>query len=182
MAADDRRRYYGANGAAAYDVYSVNFKSNAAQPLERPQHLPDEQPLPERERRVRAKIAVAPFTLFGMLAAACMLVLVIFGYVQLYEATTEVSRLQSRLQELNAQQTLLRSKYEGKIDLDTIERRAQELGLHAPESEQIVYLNLSGSDRAEIYQQSKTSLIGEIVQTIEQSVSSLIAYLRPASA
>ena len=43
-------------------------------------------------------------------------------------------------------------------------------------------MNLSGSDRAEIYQQTRTSLIGEIVQTIEQSVSSLIAYLRPASA
>lgn len=180
--ADERRRYYGADGAAAYDVYSANFRSNAAQPLEQPRRLPDEQPLPERQRRVRAKTAIAPFTLFGMLAAACMLVLVIFGYVQLYEATTDVSNLESRLQELNAQQALLRSKYEGKIDLDAIETRAAELGLHTPEAEQIVYLNLSGSDRAEIYQQTKTSLIGEIVQTIEQSVSSLIAYLRPASA
>ena len=180
--ADEKRRYYGANGAAAYDVYSVDFRSNAAQPLERPRQLPDEQPLPQRQKRVRAKTAVAPFTLFGMMAAACMLVLVIFGYVQLYEATTEVSRLESQLQELNAQQTLLKSKYEGKIDLDAIKQRAAELGLRAPETEQIVYVNLSGSDRAEIYQQSKTSLIGEIVQTIEQSVSSLIAYLRPASA
>ena len=111
-----------------------------------------------------------------------MLVLVIFGYVQLYEATTEVSRLESQLQQLNAQQALLKSKYEGKIDLDAIEQRAAELGLRTPEAEQIVYVNLSGSDRAEIYQQTRTSLIGEIVQTIEQSVSSLIAYLRPASA
>ena len=180
--ADERRRYYGADGAAAYDVYSVEFRSNAARPLERPRQLPDEQPLPQRQKRVREKTAIAPFTLFGMLAAACMLVLVIFGYVQLYEATTEVSRLESQLQQLNAQQALLKSKYEGKIDLDTIEQRAAELGLRTPEAEQIVYVNLSGSDRAEIYQQTRTSLIGEIVQTIEQSVSSLIAYLRPASA
>lgn len=182
MAADDRRRYYGANGAAAYDVYAARMRTNTAQPLEQPRRLPDEQPLPERQKRERARTAVAPFALFGLLAAACMLVLVIFGYVQLYEATTDVSRLQSQLQKLNEEQTLLKSKYEGKIDLDAIERRAQELGLHIPDSEQIVYLNLSGSDRAEIYQQTRTSLIGEIVQTIEQSVSSLIAYLRPASA
>ena len=82
----------------------------------------------------------------------------------------------------HALQALLKSKYEGKIDLDAIEQRAAELGLRTPEAEQIVYVNLSGSDRAEIYQQTRTSLIGEIVQTIEQSVSSLIAYLRPASA
>lgn len=178
MAADERRNTYRADGAAAYDVYAANFRSNAV-PQQQPQHLPEEQPLPERVRRVRAKTAVAPFTILGALAAACMLVLVIFGYVQLYDITTEVSKMQSELQSLNAEQTLLRSKYEGKIDLDAIEQRAQELGLHTPEQEQIIYLNLSGSDRAEIYQQSKTSLVGEIVQTIEQSVSSLIAYLRP---
>lgn len=180
--ATEERRFYGANGAAAYDVYADPYRSNVARPLEEPRRLPQEQPLPERRRRVKAKTAIAPFTLFGMLAAACMMILVIFGYVQLYEATTKVSRLESQLQTLQAEQTLLRSKYEGKIDLTSIQSRAAELGLHTPEGEEVVYLDLSGGDRAEIYQQTKTSLIGEIVQTIEQSVSSLIAYLRPASA
>lgn len=178
----DDRRFYGANGAAAYDVYADPYRSNVARPLEEPRHLPEEQPLPERRKRVKAKTAIAPFTLFGMLAAACMMILVIFGYVQLYEASTKVSRLESQLQSLEAEQTLLRSKYEGKIDLPAIQSRAAELGLHTPESGEVIYLNLAGGDRAEIYRQTKTSLLTEIVQTIEQSVSSLIAYLRPASA
>ena len=43
-------------------------------------------------------------------------------------------------------------------------------------------LDLSGADRAEIYQEEKTSVFSEIVSAMEQSVSGLIAYLRAASA
>ena len=79
----DERRYYGTNGAAAYDVYAGDRYSSAARELPRqePQrrHLPQEQPQPQRHQRVRAKTAVAPFTLFGIAVVACMLVLVIFG-------------------------------------------------------------------------------------------------------
>lgn len=45
-----------------------------------------------------------------------------------------------------------------------------------------MYLDLSGADRAEIYQEEKTSVFSEIVSAMEQSVSGLIAYLRAASA
>ena len=106
------------------------------------------------------------------------MILVIFGYVQLFEASSRVSRLESRLQSLQEEQLLLQSKYEGKIDLAAIEQRASELGLRKPSQEQIVYVNLSGIDRAEIYQEEKTSVLAEFVSAMEQSVSGLIAYLR----
>jgi cell division protein FtsL len=179
MAQDDFR-YYNANGSAAYDAYS--YRGNAAEELAAPQELPQEQPRPRKRVRVKVKAAVAPFTLFGMMAAVCMLVLVVFGYVQLYEATTNVSRLESKLQSLNQEQVLLKSKYEGKIDLAAIEARASELGLSEPTQDQTVYVNLTGSDRAEIFTEKKSSVVGEIVGAVQQSISDLITYLHPSAA
>jgi ferritin-like protein len=111
-----------------------------------------------------------------------MLVLVIFGYVQLFEATTRVGELQSQLNELTAQQTLLESKYESKIDLKVVQQRAEELGMSAPRDDQVIYVSLSGSDRAEIYEEEKTNILGEIIGAVEESISDLIAYLRPSAA
>ena len=110
-------RYYRTSGAAAYDVYSP-YNTNTARPLPRqPQGLPEERPLPQREQRVKAKTAVAPFTLLGVVTVVCMLVLVIFGYVQLFEATDNVSKLETKLQSLQQEHAMLESKYEGRIDL-----------------------------------------------------------------
>lgn len=184
MAAENRR--YGTNGAAAYDVYSGNqtyerYDGNAVRRPQR-QGLPEERPVPRRQERVKVKTAVAPFTLFGMAAAVLMLILVVFGYVQLFEATTEVGELQTQLTELTAQQTLLESRYESRIDLKLVQERAEKLGMSAPREDQIIYVSLAGTDRAEIFEEEKTSIVTEIIQAVEESVSNLIAYLRPAAA
>ena len=115
-------------------------------------------------------------------AAALMLVLVIFGYVQLFEATTKVGALESQLKTLTQQQTLLESKYESKIDLKVVRERAEKLGMSMPKEEQVVYIRLAGTDRAEIYEEEKTNIVGEIVQAVQESISNLIAYLRPTAA
>ena len=110
----DRRAQYHTNGAAAYDVYAWN-QSTAPQRRPEPQHLPEERPLPQKRQRAKARTALAPFTVVGMLAVACLLVLVVFGYVQLFEATSEVSKLENQLSALQSQQTQLQSRYEAQI-------------------------------------------------------------------
>ena len=186
--AQSNRKFYRDNGAAAYDVYAWNdqaarqYDDNRAYERTLPTELPDEQVREQPYRRVKAKTTVAPFTLAGMLTVACLMILVIFGYVQLFEATSRVSKLESQLQSLQEEQLLLQSKYEGKIDLAAIEQRASELGLRKPSQEQIVYVNLTGTDQAEIYTTEKSSILGEMIGAIEQSISDLIAYLHPAAA
>ena len=173
--AAERNPYYGTNGAAAYDVYSAN---TVRQPVREPERRELPQEAPQKRQRVRARTAIAPFTILGAAITACMMILVIFGYVQLFEASSRVSRLES----LQEEQLLLQSKYEGKIDLAAIEQRASELGLRKPSQEQIVYVNLTGTDQAEIYTTEKSSILGEMIGAIEQSISDLIAYLHPAAA
>lgn len=175
--ADERRRIYTANGAAARDAY-VDF--GGAQPVRQPRRLPEERPA--AQPRIKAKTAVAPFTLIGSVAVVCMLILVIFGYVQLFEASSSVGKLQNRLTSLQQEQVTLRGKYEGRIDLRQIESRASEMGLALPKPEQTVYLNLSGSDCAEIFREEKTNVFADIVAAFEQSVTDLVAYLRPGAA
>ena len=121
--------------------------------------------------------AVAPVAVVGLLAVTCMLILVVFGYVQLYEASERVSSLQSELSELQEQRVVLESLYEEGIDLPYIEERAAELGLSLPGKDQTVYLNLSGSDQAEIYASESTNIFQRILQAIERSASGLVEYL-----
>ena len=165
--------------SAAYDLYRYNeytYSGSAAPEIQHP-GLPEERIVPERVRRVKAKTAVAPFAVVGLMVAACMLILVVFGYVQLYEATEHVSNLKSELSGLQEDQAVLESLYEGSIDLPKIEARAAELGLMTPSREQTVYVNLSGSDRAEIYQTEHLNMFQRIIQAIESSATGLVEYL-----
>ena len=171
------------NGSAAYDLYRYNgsaaqqrISGTAAPQIER-RRLPEEVVVPQIERRVKVKAAVAPFAVVGMVAVVCMLILVVFGYVQLYEATERVSSLKTELSSLQQEQVILESLYESSIDLDYIELRAAELGLGLPTKDQTVYLNLSGSDRAEIYHTEKSNIFQRILQAIEASAGGLVEYL-----
>ena len=106
-----------------------------------------------------------------------MLILVVFGYVQLYEASEQVSSLKSQLSNLRQEQVVLESLYEGGIDLDMIEVQAGEMGFAVPEREQIVYLNLVGSDKAEIYSVAKENIFQRVIRAIETSAGGLVEYL-----
>lgn len=133
---DLRGSRYRSNGSAAYDIRTYG---NAV-PKPRGPGLPEERPRPVRRQRVKAKTAVSPFAALGLVAAALMLVMVIFSYVQLYEATSEVGRLQEELAALQEERQALTSQYEGQIDLAAIETRARELGMVQPTSIETVYL------------------------------------------
>lgn len=134
------------NGAAAYDI----FAANTARPLERPNVLPE---APVRRVQVRrVKTAVSPLALLGTVAALALLVLVVFGYVRLYEAQSEVGELQSRSAELSEEQARLRAQYESAIDLKAIEARALALGLRQPTASQKVYVQVDGKDTTELFE------------------------------
>ena len=166
---------YRTNGSAAYDVRRYG---NAAPEIRRP-GLPEErrQPTPARRVRVRAKTEIAPLAVLGLVATVGMLILVVFSYVRLYEATAEVGRLNEELAALSQEQQALTSEYEGKIDLAAIEQRARELGMVQPTDAATVYLNLSGTDRAEVLSEESPGLLESVIGAFKSSVESLVSYL-----
>lgn len=173
------------NGSAAYDLYAYQNSSAArvrdygtsAPEIQRPAGLPEERVQPRKQRRVKVKAAVAPVGVIGLAVVVCLMVLVVFGYVQLYEATERVSDMESRIASLEEEHRILESLYEGAIDLDYIELRAAELGMAQPTESQKVYVNLSGADRAEIYSREDTNWFAKIFRAIESSASGLVEYL-----
>lgn len=135
---------YRSNGSAAYDVR----RRNTAQPLEQPERLPDAPARRKPARHVRARLGISPLTALGAAAAVLMLALVVFSYIRLYEARSDVGKLQTQLSTLEEQQARLQSQYDNALDLEQIEKRAKELGMRQPGSSQIILTgNLAGAPR-----------------------------------
>lgn len=140
---------YRTNGSAAYDIRGV--QENTARPLEQPKRLPDAPTRHRPVKRVKTKLSVAPFTVLGSMIAVVLLFLVVFSYVRLYEAQSEVGELRETKSELVTDQQRLRSQYENALDLEAIETRARELGMREPLPSQIVYVEVAAGDTAEVY-------------------------------
>ena len=156
--AQSNRKFYRDNGAAAYDVYAWNdqaarqYEDGRAYERSRQYELPEEQVREQPYRRVKARTA-----------------------------SSSVSKLENQLANLKEQQLMLQSKYDAKIDLAAAEAHAAEIGLTKCQPEQIVYVSFSGTDQAEIYTQQRTSVFGEILDAMQQSIFGLIEYLHPTA-
>ena len=166
----DRKRTY-ENGSAAYDLYN-----NAAGSLRLPQELPEERKEPVRRQKVKAKTAVAPFALVGVTVVVCLLMMVVYGFVQLYEATSEVGELNDRLTELQIENGKLRSGYESAIDLTLIELQAKQLGMKMPSPNQEVYVNISNTDRGEVIAADRPNVFRQTWEAVRESFTGILEY------
>ena len=162
---------YRAQGGAAYDIY------RAPQRRPQPAELPEERPAPPRVRRVRAHVGIAPFAVIGLGAAVFLAVLVIFGYVRIYETDRQIASLQRELTTLQEERDKLESSYENKIDLAEIESRALALGMTQPRTGQTVYLDLGGTDHAEIAPEKHENIVLQVFHAIRDSVLGFVEYL-----
>ncbi len=159
---------------AAVDYYS------SARPA--PVRLPEEQQQPRRKpvKRQRAKTAVAPVSVLGFGVAIIMLVLVVFGYVRLYEASDRYADLSSELQELKAENAALTNQYEGQVDLAHVESVAvSELGMQKSLADQSVYVDLSSAaDQGIVFTApQKVGFLRNAFDSVRQSITGLLEYL-----
>lgn len=168
----ETKRYY-ENGSAAYDTYY-----NAAIPLQRPHELPEERPAraPHKKAKTKAKAGIAPFALVGIIIAVFLLSMVIYSYVQLYEASSRVGELNEQLSELQTENGKLRSGYESGIDLTLIELQAKQLGMKMPSSNQEVYLNISNTDRGEVISVDNENVFERTWEAVSESFTGLLEY------
>lgn len=104
-------------------------------PVRRPSRLPEE---PKKQPKPEAKKArIAPFTVVGVGVALVLLFCVIFSYARLFEVQSEQKALEAQKSALLAEQARLQAEYESGIDLDEIAKRAEQLGMHLPQSGQM---------------------------------------------
>ena len=165
-------KYYNFSGSAAYDIRST------AVPKPRPAVLPEEKPIQHAKKAPKARPAIAPLALVGLAAVTLLLLMVVYSYVQLYEATDRVGTLNSQLASTQAETAKLRSTFESRIDLAEIEVRAKELGMTLPSSRQTVYLNIAGADHAEVLQVDQRSFAEKAWDALTDSFHGVLEYFR----
>ncbi len=167
------------NGSFAYNIYDVRFDSTAVQqqqPL--PPELPDEIPEPQKKKLPKAKLAIAPFAVVGMLVVMALLAMVVYGYVQFYEASNRAGELRSELSSVQVETGKLRSAYESRINLAQIEQRAKELGMSQPSVKQTVYLNIAGTDHTEVFRVDDRSFAQKAWDAVSSSFDGMLDYFR----
>ena len=161
---------YNYNGSAAYDI-----RSNAV-PKPQPAQLPEEKPVHHAKPAPKAKPVIAPLAVIGIVVAAALLLMVVYSYVQLYEATDRAGELSRQLSSAQSDTAKLRSTYESRIDLAAIEARARELGMTQPSLRQTVYLNIAGADHAEVLQVDQRSYAEKAWDAVTGSFRGVLEY------
>lgn len=165
------------DGSAAYDPSYFAGQESTAQPLPQPRQTPGHRPRPKRKTRVRQKMVVSPFAVLGMSMAIAMLVLAIFGYVQVYEASSQVDEMEGLVAQLQEDNRNLQNQYDSSINLEDIEARARELGMQQPSAKQIIALNIPAQDTAVIAKEPAANPIVAAINAIVDTFRSLLEYL-----
>ncbi|MCQ2418289.1 MAG: hypothetical protein MJ085_00755 [Clostridia bacterium] len=175
--AEDRRSIYRTNGAAAYDIYSLpEFDSNAARKV-KPAQLPHEHNKAQREKSVKAKIQVTPFTVVGIAAVVLAAVMVMLGYVRLYEAKNLSGELNSKLTAVKTENVRLRAQYDNIVGYDDVALYATSHGMRQPTSNQTVYVSVPQKDVAVIETYQKQGLLSQAWDTFRDGFKSVVEYL-----
>ena len=136
------------------------------------EQAPSVRVLPRPQTRTRTRAQAAPhLSVRGTLVFLCvtaLMLFIVYAYTQMAEmnnASQNLARDISQLQKEGAE--LLRQKND-LIDLEEIERAAvEDLGMIKPGRSQIIYINLSGEDHAEVIVQGSGPDLEEAQETEE---------------
>ncbi len=171
------RADYPVNGSAAVEPAYI------PEPRRRTTGKPANKRRPAQKKKAaansveRQKMVVAPFGVAGVIVAMTMLVLVIFGYAQVYQSASKVGELEDELSTLAEENSKLSNEYNSSIDLKNIEERARELGMQQPSEKQIIALQVSAEDTVVVAQKSSSNPIVAAWEAIVETAQGLLEYL-----
>lgn len=160
---------YRSNGSAVYDIYWN--RESTARPLERPARLPEE-PHPKPAGKARRRSAISPITVLSAATALCMLFLVVFSYMRMFEAKSELSELEQTREELTQENERLQSEYENSLDMEQIEQRARALGMQQALPSQLHTIDIPEGDTTEVYAEEEE---GNLFERAFESYRSVIS-------
>ena len=120
--------------------------------------------LPRERSAARPKVSLRPagqvslFAVVGFLAVAFFAALVLLSCVQLTVLSDQIVALRGQYASLKEEEARLLAQYELTFDLKSIEAAVTADGrMVKPQSSQIYYMDLSGSDSVEVYGEETTA-------------------------
>ena len=167
------------NGTAAYDLSRLErFDYGTAAPdLEDGAETTEPQREEPSSRRSggahtapRAAFRIRPLSVVGVLCVAFLAVLALLANLRLTAITAETVELEHRLSQLQEEQGVLRIQYENTFRLTEMEEYAvRTLGMVRLQESQIVILEQTAEDKAEILREDEN----EAARTVLQEAGSL---------
>lgn len=147
MAASNRRIYY-TDGSAARQLEP----ELPAKPKSR---------LPKRRRRQKRPVLYYdPVALCSLAVTAVMLVLLVAGVTQLYQADVQAKQLAQHVTQLRQENGVLREEYKAGYDLETIRKEALAMGMIPKEEAECVTIQVTLPE-----QEAKTTSLFEQMWT-----------------
>lgn len=180
----DQRRRPGTTvyGNLAYDLDALVRERNLDEAGTVAERERQAQARPKPQRRTAAapqpRTAVSPVLLLGIGLLAVMVMLLIGSYMQMTTISANVSQLKNELAVLDDEHVALLTKYEQTFDLATVKEAAEAAGMSKPTSAQIEYIDLGGTDTAEVYQAGVGGLLGDVADSAKQGFAALLEYFR----
>lgn len=175
----DKTTEYRVHGAAAVEPAFYPEPEIQREPRRpRPERKPSSKPKTRKQPTPHQKMVVAPFALAGIVVALMMLVLVLFGYAQVYESASVLGDMEDRVESLQEENDRLRNQYDSSIDLESIETRARELGMQQPTARQTITVSVPAEDVVVVNAKSSNNPIKAAWDAIVETAEDLLAYLR----
>lgn len=165
---DERRRNMTMiYGSLAYDLDTLARERQLEEAGEMPERSGAPQPKaqPRRHPQAQAKTRPSPLLAGGIVLVCALVMVLLFGYVQLTVVSNHVVTIKDQLATLEEEHVSLVTEYEKTFDLATIKAAAEEAGMSKPTSGQVQYIDLSGSDTAVVY--------GDEPGVVEKAISSI---------
>ena len=165
---DERRRNMTMiYGSLAYDLDTLARERQLEEAGEMPERSGAPQPKaqPRRHPQAQAKTRPSPLLVGGIVLVCALVMVLLFGYVQLTMVSNQVVTLKDQLTTLQEEHVALVTEYEKTFDLATVKAAAEEAGMSKPTSGQVQYIDLSGSDTAVVY--------GDEPGVVEKAISSI---------
>ena len=163
----DRKLNYRVNGSAAYDV---------RKPQRTRVILPEEQYAPQNQH-IRTRAQISPVTVLGIAVLAFLAVLIVFVQVRIFETEMEIASLETQITELEETHGRLEGIYESQKDMLSLNRHAEEMGMHRITQAEIVYLDLCGADHAAVTPAERSNVFLTVFTALKSSIREFVEYL-----
>ena len=156
-------------GSLAYDLDA----------LARERQLDDAGKLPQRPRpQAQQDVQLSPAVLIGTVIVTAMVVALMLCYVKLTGISDNVSTIKRSISALEDEHIALLTEYEKTFDLASVKAAAEAAGMSKPTSGQIVYIDLSGADTAEVYAAGGSAALNGLTDKVSKAWAYAVEYFR----
>ena len=170
-------------GSLAYDLDALAREKQLDEAGKLPQKKvrpaqPEVQPVQRRQSAARAAVRPSPVLLLGTVLVVGMVIALMLCYVKLTGISDNVSTIKRSISALEDEHIALLTEYEKTFDLASVKAAAEAAGMSKPTSGQIVYIDLSGADTAEVYAAGGSAALNGLTDKVSKAWAYAVEYFR----